>query len=304
MKQAKCIRKAALMALSISTAALLSLAGCSSSGSQPSSAEPASASSADTSSAGAPSAEGKKVLRIALECAYAPYNWTQTDDSNDAVPIYDSNTFCNGYDIQIAKKIADAMGSELEVHKTEWTAIPTAILSGKVDAGICGMTVTAERKETLLFSDPYYNSEYVALVKKGGKYENAKSVADLKGASCTSQQSTSWYPLLDQIPDANVQPALADVPTMLVSLESGKCEMLSTDRPTGMAAIKAYSDLKMIRFSGDDGFQADAEATHVCAALAKDHTELKEKIDSALKDISEEEQEKLMDWSINNQPSD
>lgn len=303
MKKMKCSRKASVMALLISMTALFSLAGCSSSGSQPSSAAPSAASASDASSAGTSSAGSKKALRIALECAYAPYNWTQTDNSNGAVPIYDSNTFANGYDIQIAKKIADAMGSELEVHKTEWTAIPTAILSGKVDAGICGMTVTPERKQTLLFSEPYYNSQYVALVKKGGKYENAKSVADLKGASCTSQQSTSWYPLLNQIPNANIQPALADVPTMLVALDSGKCEVLSTDRPTGLAAVKAYPDLKLIEFSGSNGFQADAEATHVCAALAKGNTALKEKIDSALKDISDDDRTKLMDWAVKNQPS-
>lgn len=289
-RKGKSFRKAVSGVLALASFALV-FSGCGASANPSAGAAGNSASSA------------KKPFKIALECAYAPYNWTQTDNSNQAVPIQDSSSYCNGYDIQIAKKIADKMGCELQVFKTEWTSIPTAITSGKVDAGICGMTVTAERKKTLLFSNPYYTSKYVALVKKSGKYGNAKSVADLKGAICTSQQSTSWYPLLSQIPNANVQPALADVPTMLVSLTSGKCDMLSCDKPTAMAATRAYPQIQMIDFANGKGFKADAEQTHVCAAVAKGNTELKAKIDNALKTINESERTKLMDWCVKNQPS-
>ena len=303
MKNMKKFRKFTAALLAISCVAIFPLSGCSSSSGGQTAAGAAVSQSAAPADSAASSAGAKKVFRIALECAYAPYNWTQTDNSNNAVPIFGTNTYCNGYDIQIAKKIADSMGAELEVHKTEWTAIPTAITSGVVDAGICGMTVTAERKKTLLFSDPYYTSKYVAVVKKDGKYANAASIADLKGANCTSQQSTSWYPLLSQIPDAKVQPALADVPTMLVALNSGKCELLSCDKPTGLSAEKAYPGLKMIEFADDKGFQADAEATHVCAALKLGNTGLKDQIDKELKTISEDDRSQLMDWAIKNQPA-
>jgi putative lysine transport system substrate-binding protein len=245
----------------------------------------------------------KSTFKIALECAYAPYNWTQTDDSNGAVPIQDSGAYCNGYDIQIAKKVASGINAQLQVYKTEWTAIPTAITSGRVDAGICGMTVTTERKKTLLFSKPYYTSKFVVLVKKGGKYENATNLSELKGAICTSQQSSSWYPLLKQVPSANIQPALADVPTMLVSLNSGKCDLLSCDKPTGMAAVNAYQNIKMIDFDSGKGFKVTDEETQVCAALALNNTELKGKIDKVLDGISENDRVKLMDWAVKNQPS-
>lgn len=302
MKNVKFFRKALSLVL-LATVSAASFVGCSSS-SGASSAAAAPASSGAASAGSAASASGdKKVFRIALECAYAPFNWTQTDSSNNAVPIYDSNTYANGYDIQIAKKIADSMGATLEVHKTEWTAIPTAILSGKVDAGICGMTVTDERKKTLLFSEPYYYAGYVALVKKSGKYENAKSLDDLKGANCTSQQSTEWYKLLSQVKGVTLQPALADVPTMLVALTSGKTDVLSCDKPTGMAAVKAYPSIKMIEFADGKGFQYSKEEGQVCAALAKNNTELKTKIDTVLKGLSSEDREKLMTWAVNNQPS-
>ena len=45
-------------------------------------------------------------LRIGMEAAYAPFNWTQDDDSNGAVKIEGTNQYANGYDVQIAKKIA------------------------------------------------------------------------------------------------------------------------------------------------------------------------------------------------------
>jgi len=241
--------------------------------------------------AAAPITGESGVFKIALECAYAPYNWTQADASNNAVPIYDSTAYANGYDILIGKKIADALGCKLEIHKTKWTAIPTAITSGKVDAGICGMTVTEERKKTLLFTAPYYNSKYVVIVKKDGKYKDALSIADLAKAVCTSQQSTSWYALLDQIPEAKILPALTDVPTMLVSITSGKCDLLSCDKPTALAATNAYPELKIIDFAAGKGFSAGLEETLVCGALSLNNTTLKEKIDAALAGISDADRE-------------
>ena len=53
------------------------------------------------------------VFTVSMECAYAPYNWTQTDDANGAVPIKDSNEYANGYDIMIAKKICEVNGWQL-----------------------------------------------------------------------------------------------------------------------------------------------------------------------------------------------
>ena len=56
------------------------------------------------------------VLTVAMECAYAPYNWTQSDDSNGAVPIKDSNDYANGYDVMMAKKICEA--TRIESHRS------------------------------------------------------------------------------------------------------------------------------------------------------------------------------------------
>ena len=79
---------------------------------------------------GVPTVEDGK-LRVAMECGYAPFNWTQVDDKNGAVPI-ESGSYANGYDVQIAKKIADSMGKELVIVKTNWDGLPPAVQSGTV----------------------------------------------------------------------------------------------------------------------------------------------------------------------------
>ena len=66
-----------------------------------------------------PAESGRKVLRVAMECAYAPYNWTQNSDANGAVPIKDSNAYAYGYDVMMAKKIAEALDMDLEIYKQD-----------------------------------------------------------------------------------------------------------------------------------------------------------------------------------------
>ena len=74
------------------------------------------------------------VFTISMECAYAPYNWAQTDDSNGAVPIDGTNEYANGYDVMIAKKIAEANGWDLKIIRSDWDSLVPAVQTGKIDA--------------------------------------------------------------------------------------------------------------------------------------------------------------------------
>ena len=104
-------------------------------------------------------ASSENVFRVGMEAGYAPFNWTQQDDSNGAVKIEGSSEYAGGYDVEIAKKIADSLGKELVIVKTEWDGLVPSLTSGKIDAIIAGMSPTEERKETIDFSDIYYNSD-------------------------------------------------------------------------------------------------------------------------------------------------
>ena len=123
-----------------------------------------------------------------MEAAYAPFNWTQDDNSNGAVPIEGTKQYANGYDVQIAKKIAEAQGKKPLVVKTAWTGLIPALTSGKIDMIIAGMSPTAERRQEIDFSDSYYRSEPVMVVSSDGDYANAKSLKDFKDAKITVQQ--------------------------------------------------------------------------------------------------------------------
>ena len=70
------------------------------------------------------SASDSDVLKVGMECNYAPYNWSQADDSNGAVPIKNvDNMYTNGYDVQVALKIAEALGKKLEIYSYEWDSL-------------------------------------------------------------------------------------------------------------------------------------------------------------------------------------
>ena len=259
--------------------------------------------SADAKDAKADSAD-KKVLKVAMECAYAPYNWTQPDDSNGAVPIADSNEYAYGYDVMMAKKIADELGYDLQIVRLDCDSLIPAVQTGQVDCVIAGQSITKERQEAVDFTDPYYYASIVTLVKAGGKYENATSVADLAGATCTSQQSTIWYTVcLPQIQDANILSATASAPDMLMSLEADKCDIVVTDQPTGKGALVAYPDFKMLEFGGgDDDFQVSDEDINIGISLKKGNTELKDAINGVLATMDKDDYAKMMGEAISVQP--
>ena len=133
------------------------------------------------------------VLTIGMECAYAPYNWTQMDDSNGAVPISNvEGAYANGYDVMIAKRICETYGWELEVQSGEWGSLTPAVQSGLQDANIAGQSMTADRMAEVDMAGPYYYATIVCLTTKDSQYADAESIADLAGGKCTAQSGTIW----------------------------------------------------------------------------------------------------------------
>lgn len=246
--------------------------------------------------------QSKKQFKVGLECGYAPFNWTQADDSNGAVPIAGTNQYAGGYDVEIAKRIAEGLGRELVIVKTSWKGLPPAVQAGTIDAIIAGMSPTAERQKTLDFSDPYYRSELVMVVKKGSPYENATSIQDFAGAKITAQLNTFHYTVIDQIKGVQKQTAMDDFPAMRVALESGIIDGYVSERPEGISASAANPNFVMVEFAEGKGFEASDEDVAVAVGLKKGNPDL-EKINEILAGISEEERIRLMDEAIKNQPS-
>ena len=289
------------LALSLAAVMAAGLTACGSSAAT--SAAPAAESTADA--AGAPDGDGDPTtLTVAMECAYAPYNWTQSDDSNGAVEIRGSSDYAYGYDVIMAKKIGEALGQNVQIVKLDWDSLIPAVTSGDVDCVIAGQSITAERAAQVDFSDPYYYASIVTLVKKDSKYANAKSVADLDGATATSQLGTIWYDTcLPQIENANILPAQETAPAMLVALNSGACDIVVTDHPTGQAALTAYPDLVMLDFGGGDGdFQVSDEDINIGISMKKGNTALQSAINEVLSTMTADDYNAMMDDAISVQP--
>ncbi len=249
-------------------------------------------------------AEEGRTLRVAMECGYAPYNWTQPTDENGAVPIADSSEYAYGYDVMMAKHICEELGWDLEIVKLDWDSLVPAVVSGTVDCVIAGQSITSERLEVVDFTEPYYYASIITLTKSDSEYAEAQGVADLAGATCTSQLNTIWYDVcLPQIEDADILPAQESAPAMLVSLDADKCDIVVTDMPTGMAALVAYPEFTLLDFSGsEDDFEVSEEEINIGISLQKGNTELLDAINGVLAEMTVEDYEEMMNEAISVQP--
>lgn len=245
-------------------------------------------------------AEDKDVLKVGLEAGYAPFNWTQQDDSNGAVKIEGSQEYAGGYDVEIAKRVADALGKELVIVKTEWDGLLPALQSGVIDAIIAGMSPTDERKEVIDFTENYYTSQLVIVTKTDSKYAKATKLADFAGAKITSQLNTTNYAVIDQIPDVKKETAMESFSHMRVALESGVIDGYVAERPEAISSTTANPNFTFIEL--EDGFKTDSADTAVAIGLRKGDEGL-DAINEAIKAISEEERQQLMDQAIANQPA-
>lgn len=239
-------------------------------------------------------------LKVGMECNYAPYNWTQSQPSDDAVSIA-AGGYADGYDVRIAKRIAQELGMELEIVKTEWDGLVMSLMSGKIDCIIAGMSPTEERKVTIDFTDPYYESELCVVVRKDSAFAGAKSIADFSGAKITGQLNTFHYTVIDQIEGVIRQPAMETFPAMIVALNAGAIDGYISERPGAVSAMASNPDLTYISFEEGQGFAASPEDVAIAVGVTKG-SPLIEQINAVLAGISQEERSALMDAVVAAQP--
>ena len=244
------------------------------------------------------------VLTVAMECAYAPYNWSQPDDSNGAVPISNAKgTYANGYDVMMAKKLCEANGWELEIMQLDWDSLVPAVQNGTVDAVIAGQSMTADRMQMVDFAGPYLYATIICLTKADSPLASATGMSQLSG-TCTSQMGTIWYDTcLPQIPDAKIQTAAESAPAMLMALETGAVDFVCTDMPTGQGALAAYDDLVLLDFTGTgDDFEVSDEDVNIGISVRKGNTELKDAMDAVLSKMTADDFNAMMADAIAVQP--
>lgn len=294
--------KKRVFALLLAAMMLLGLCACGTDAASSAAAESGNeASTASAAEAAGEYGEGF-TLRVGMDCAYAPYCWTQDNDSNGAVPIADSNEFVCGYDVEIAKMICDTYGWNLEIFKVEWDGIILALNSNRIDCIIDGMGVTEERLQSVNFSDYYWSSDQVMVVRKDSKFVDATSLEDFSGAKVTSQLNSMWMDLVPQIPNVDEQPGLSGTPELLVAVSSGKLDA------TIMGITEAYSgclsnpDLAIVQFEEGKGFDVALSDCSAGIAVRKTDTELLEKINAVIATLDRDKEETMMQVALDAQP--
>ncbi len=282
------------------------LVGCGGNGSTPTGGEGDENNSAQVEQngeeAGGPDQDKKELFRVGLEADYAPFNWTQMDSSNGAVKIDGSPEYAGGYDVEIAKKIAEGLDKELVIVKVEWDGLVPALQANKIDAIIAGMSPTEDRKETIDFSDNYYKSDLVMVVKKGSKYENATSIQDFSGAKITAQLNTFHYTVIDQIKGVKKETAMDTFPVMRVAVESGILDGYVSERPEAVSAVSANKNFAFVEFT--DGFETSDDDTAIAVGIRKGDDELRNKINEVLAGFTDDDFLSIMDTATKNQPAE
>lgn len=211
-----------------------------------------------------------KKLTLATSADFPPYEYV-ADDGSYA-----------GIDVEIAGKIAEKMGMELEVVNMNFNSIVASVSTGKYDMGMAGLTVTEDRLQSVDFSDPYANGVQAIIVKEGSEIE---SVDDLyaEGASYkvgAQISTTGAIYFATDIEDGLTTCTLQEFNTgadAILALSSGKIDCVIIDNEPAKSFVAANEGLKIL----------DTEYTNEDYAIcvAKGNTELLDKINAALQEL-------------------
>jgi ABC-type amino acid transport substrate-binding protein len=245
----------------------------------------------------------KGELVVGLECAYAPFNWTEDDPTASNHPIFGTNTYAEGYDIQIAKLVAEELQLTLVIKKMEWGALIENLKEGSIDLIIAGMSPTADRKLSIDFTNPYYESTHVVLIKENSSYVNAKTFADFSGANVVGQQGTVYDDLAKQLSEkggAIYQNALDTVPLIIFAMQSGAIDATILEEPVAISTVAQHSEFTYVTL--ETPFEIAEEDRVVSIGVRKVDTALRDAVNSALAKITNEMRTTLMNQAINHSP--
>lgn len=252
------------------------------------------------SSNGGDTAEKEKFI-VGMECGYAPFNW-QTSTASDTTVSLGNAGYADGYDVQIAKKIADDLGMELVIKKIAWDGLPVALQEGEIDAIIAGMTANDEREEGIDFTTPYYDSEgMIMIVRKDSEEATFTDIQQFSGKNVVGQKSTNYDDVIDQIKGVNHVTPKATYPEMVVALQQKDVDGITAEMAVAEGVLSANKDLTVVKFADGKGFDCD---TTVSIGLKEGTrgTEFYNKVQASLDKITADERKQLMSDAVTRQP--
>jgi len=239
---------------------------------------------------------------VGLEAAYAPFNWSTSVENEFSVPLAGQpGVFVDGYDVVVSSMIADELGLDLVIKANDWDGLIPALLSGEIDMIIAGMSPTAERAETVAFSDEYFRSEQVVVVSTGGAYAHATSLADFNGARVVAQLGTLQDDLIDQITGVNHLDPLDTYALLATAVAQNAADAFIAELPVAQGMVATNSNLTIIRFTGENGFTVSDEDVIVSVALRQEDVNLLAAVNEALAGISTDTRNQIMAEALERQ---
>jgi len=212
-------------------------------------------------------APAAKVYVVGTDAAYAPF-----ESQNDKGEIV-------GFDIEVVQAVAQKAGLEVKFVNTPWEGIFNTLNQGDRDFLVSAITITAERKQTMDFSAPYFDAQQLIAVKKDSKIA---SFADLKTLKVGVQNGTTGDEVVTKLQgkdSANIK-RFESTPLALKELEGGGVDAVVADNGVVVNYVNnnASSAFKTV---SDSSFAAEQYGL----AVKKGNAELLEKLNKGLADI-------------------
>ena len=249
----------------------------------------------------APSTTESSQFRVGMECAYAPSNWQESAATDTNVPVENvAGAYAEGYDVQNARILADQLGKELVIVKLSWDGLIDALNQGQIDAIIAGMMDTAERRESINFSDPYKETIYSMMVLAGSPYENATSIQDFSGAAVLGQQGTALDDVIDQIEGVEHLSPVGSVPDMISRLQQGTCDAIVINVENAQGYLASNPNFRLVTFDEGSGFTLPAKGS--CVGLRKSDTALLDQVNRILSGIDDDARAAMWQAAVDGQP--
>jgi amino acid ABC transporter, amino acid-binding/permease protein len=247
------------------------------------------------------SVTGKEKFVVGMECNYAPFNWQSNEQTDTSVAIGGAG-YCNGYDVRVARYVAEQLDREIEVKKVSWEGLQPALNSGEIDAVIAGMTADDKRRAGMDFTTPYYESEMVMIVRKSDKkVAKYNDIQQFKGKTVIGQKSTNYDTVIDQIKGVKHATPKATYPEMIVALQKKEVDGITAELPVAEGAVAANKDLTIVHFKKGKGFDID---TSVSIAMKKgtSDSQLFKDVQKAVDNLSKKTRDEWMKEARKAQP--
>jgi len=240
---------------------------------------------------------------VGLECEYPPFNWVENTKSDSNYPISNlANSYAQGYDVQIAIKLANTINKKLVIKMISWDGLIPALNSKEIDAIVAGMSPTDARKEVISFTDAYYETTHVAVVRSDSTIKDAITLEELSGTKGVGQAGTVYADLVDFMVEeygCTKLPDRSTAPLCINNVLFNEADFTILEKPVALGYVSANPDLTMIFGNIDNIFGLSYEDRVVSIGVRKSDTSLLLQLNDALGLISVTQRETMMALAVN-----